>query len=104
VAARRLARYENRDSYTRGAQLKAENRIDVRDYILLEGLELLGLGPSYAEVAAADAGLTLSLKALGEGTNPATWQMKAPNAETRREWGMALLQNGCARPALPDES
>jgi hypothetical protein len=52
-------------------------------------------------VAKGDEGRTLTLQAAdGKG---GVLMLRAPDRETRDDWGRALFAAGAARPALPTE-
>jgi hypothetical protein len=100
-----LNQYETEDAYRKGASVAAADATRVRDYVLLEALEIAKAGPSLAHtattVAKGDEGRTLTLQAAdGKG---GVLMLRAPDRETRDDWGRALFAAGAARPALPTE-
>lgn len=105
VKAGRLAAYGNEESYRNGAAVKAGHDLDLTKYILLEALAVVGIGPSYATLAnAADEGKTLTLQAVDPATAvPVIWQLRCATPEARKGWGLTLMANGVARPALSAE-
>jgi hypothetical protein len=100
-----LCSFENEAGYRNGASVKLGHDLDLSQFILLEALEIVGVGPSYATLLHKnDTGKTLTLQAVDPATTiPVIWQIRCPNTIVRNSWGITLLASGAARPALPDE-
>ncbi|RYY36025.1 hypothetical protein EON62_02070 [archaeon] len=96
-----LSKYKNAEVYKQGAVVKPEDALDVTQFVMLEALEVLGTGPSYAKTSAIDAGRTITLQPVNAASGAAgMWLLRAADTTVRNEWARAILGAGCAQPAL----